>query len=58
MLLFLLFFVYGYLIVSENKIRQDIVRYANSALFFGLISFGVIVIMYLTNNIPASGSSW
>jgi peptidoglycan/LPS O-acetylase OafA/YrhL len=58
MLLFLLFFIYGYLIVSENKIRQAIVHYAKASLLLGLISFGTIVVMYLTNNIPAPGSTW
>lgn len=58
MLLFLLFFIYGYLIVSENKIRQAIVHYAKVSLLLGLISFGAIVVMYFTNNIPAPGSTW
>lgn len=58
MILFLLFFIYGYLIASENKVRQAIVHYAIPALLFGLISFGVIVVMYLTKKIPAPGSTW
>jgi peptidoglycan/LPS O-acetylase OafA/YrhL len=57
-IIFFTYFVYGYLIISENKIRDSIKRHSNSAFLIGLISFSVITVLYYLNKIPAPGSSW